>query len=294
MSSEPETVVAAEVHLADVADAEQPAAARAARRHRVPWGYRIWLGLTAVLLGGVAGAAGWVLWSAPSKPAVPAREPAAGVTAQLPPAPPVAVALAAADEAGAAIAGDCRHALTKISQIAAALGPDFQGLESSLADAIALPEQRHAGQAVPLAAYQRWEVRLLPGTSMETYARGLDFFQIELGIVGGAKEIVYLSKFSQPKPEQREGPPRKDRRLYMTWQGSAAADHVIAGRAGIPLQDKIIAQFYPPEVEQRLAALEAAYAEEHGNKNVVKTIFAMKTAGEGFEFVVLNQQAGEP
>lgn len=272
----------------------EEATRRRPRAKRRKASYLIWTVVMLLLVSGAGAGVGWLLWTAPPKPAAPAGDSAAPVTLQLPTAPALAVTLAPPDEAEAVIAADCRQAVEKVALIAAALGPGLAGLTASMDEAVALPDQRQAGEIAPLAPYQRWEVRLLPDMSVETYARGLDFFHIELAIIGGSKDIVYLSKFSQPKPEQRTSPPRKDRRLYMTWQGSAAADQIMADRAGVSLTDKVIAQFYPPELEDQLAALEKAYGDERGNKEIVKTTFAMKPVGEGFEFVVVGQQAGEP
>lgn len=246
-----------------------------------------------VLVSGIGAVVVGLLWTSPPKASVTRTNAAAPVTLTLPPAPPLSVSLAPPDAAEASIAADCRQAVEKASLIAAALGPDLSNVATSVEGAVAMPDERQAGQTAPPASYERWEMRLLPDTTLETYARGLDFFHIELGIIGGSNEIVYVSKFSQPKPEQRSGPPRKDRRLYMTWQGSAMADQIMADRAGISLTDKVIAQFYPPELEEQLSELEKAYAVEHGHKTVVKTIFAMKPQGEGFVFVVVDQQADQ-
>ncbi len=77
-----------------------------------------------------------------------------------------------------------------------------------------------------------WEVRFPPGNTVETYAKQLDFFGIELGVFGSANDVTYISKLSQPKPATRTGPRRRrtaqvhdlePRRSGPGRQGAAAA-----------------------------------------------------------------------
>jgi hypothetical protein len=292
MKKKQDAISAADPHLAVFEEAaEEFVSPKLSRRRGHGFGYWLWLTATSIVVGAVLVSGGWVLLNRKPAPASGAGDSLASTADTLPPPPPLAIAIAGPAKGEAAVAADCQRALSKMSLIAEALGPDLRSVGTNSASAVALPDQRQAGHVAPLPAYQRWEVRLAPGTNQETYARGLDYFGIELGVIGGAKEVVYLSKFSQPKPEQRTGPSRKDHRLYMIWQGDGTADQTLAIRAGLTLQDKIIAQFYPPEVEKQLADLERAYAEEHQHKTIEKTIFAMKAQGDGFVFYVMDQQA---
>lgn len=285
-AADPDSAVAEEV-------VEEFVSPKILRRRGHSRSYWLWLSATSIVIGSILLAGGWVLMKQKPAPVPTVGDSLASTAAPLPPPPPLSISIAGPAKGEAAVAADCQRALSKMSIIAEALGPDLQSVGTSSADAVALPDQRQAGQVVQLPAYQRWEVRLAPGTNLETYGRGLDYFGIELGVIGGAKEILYLSKFSQPKPEQRTGSSRKDRRLYMIWQGGGTADQTLAIRAGLTLQDKIIAQFYLPEVEKQLTELERAYAEEHQHKTIEKTIFAMKAQGDGFVFYVMDQQAGK-
>jgi len=270
-------------------------AARRSRERSRRTGYWVWLAATSIIIGSVLLAGGWVIVHRKPAPVITNGDDSTSTTGpeSLPSAPPLIISIAGPAAGEAAVAADCQRALSKMAIIVAALGPDLQAAGASSADAVALPDERQAGKVAPPPVYQRWEVRVAPGTSQETYGRGLDFFGIELGVIGGGKEIVYLSKFSQPKPTQRTGPGRSDRRIYMVWQGGDAVDQAFALRAGIDLQNKVIAQFYPPEVEKQLAALELAYAEAQQHEVIEKTTFAMKADGEKFVFYVMDQQAGK-
>ena len=117
----------------------------------------------------------------------------------------------------------------------------------------------------------------------------MDFFQIEIGVLSGAGQVVYLTNLTKAKPEIRTGPSKDDLRLYMSWrQGKMReADEELLRRAGVP-RAKHVLQFYSEVLEKSLLNLEVAFrGREPGT--IRKTRFAIKKAGAGFEFYVTDQ-----
>jgi hypothetical protein len=138
---------------------------------------------------------------------------------------------------------------------------------------------------------RRWEIFFDKGNTIETYARQLDFFGIELGILLPGNQVQYVSGFSQPRPQVRVGPADAEKRFYLTWQRGdlQQADRELLARAGIDPGNRLILKFLPPEVEARLVALERAYASGRADQ-VSSTRFGIRREGNGFAFYVISQQ----
>lgn len=139
---------------------------------------------------------------------------------------------------------------------------------------------------------QRWEIHFQEGGSLDLYARQLDFFGIELGVVGSGNQIHYAYNLSKPKPDTRTAPGAEEKRLYMSWrQGSLQqADRELLNRAGINHSGRIVVQFYPPETENQLAVIERDYRGLEPTQ-IRKTRFGVKSSGGGFAFYVIDQTA---
>jgi hypothetical protein len=137
--------------------------------------------------------------------------------------------------------------------------------------------------------YKRWEIYYSDGGTLEEYAKQLDFFQIELGIVGG-EQVIYLTNLSQAKPTSRTGPGTDETRLYMSWrQGNLKqADRELLAKAGINAPGRIIVQFYPAEIERQLAQLEVAFADRKPEQ-IRRTRFGVRSQGDGYEYYVIDQ-----
>ncbi len=138
---------------------------------------------------------------------------------------------------------------------------------------------------------RRWEIFFDKGNTLENYARQLDYFGIELGILLPGNQVQYVSGFSQPRPRVRVGPADAEKRFYLTWQRGdlQQADRELLARAGIDAGNRLILKFLPPEVEARLAALERAYAAGRADQ-VSSTRFGIRREGNGFAFYVISQQ----
>lgn len=139
--------------------------------------------------------------------------------------------------------------------------------------------------------WERWEVRW-SATGLAEYARQLDFFKIELGAVGGSPNVDYAYNLTKPRPDRRSGPPEQEKRLYMTWKtGSLEAfDKALLARAGISYEGRLVMQFYPEEVEDRLAWMEMENGGGRSVKEFLKTVFGVRKTRSGYEFYIIEQR----
>jgi hypothetical protein len=138
---------------------------------------------------------------------------------------------------------------------------------------------------------ERWQIQY-PSGNLKAYARILDFFKIELGVIGGGrKEVEYAVNLSS-RPAKRTGPPDKEERLYMTWRGGEMkqADAQLLGQAGINASGSIQMQFLSAETENLLAGIERTAMGQRTLKEVQKTVFGVRPKGAGYEFYVIDQR----
>jgi hypothetical protein len=158
-------------------------------------------------------------------------------------------------------------------------------------DAYALGEGGPGTGGVPRA--MRWRIQF-DQTTLDSYARQLDFFKIELAAVRSGR-IEYASNVSQPTPTRRGMRINEDeKRLYFSWESGTLKkfDTQLLTKAGVPItSDAVIVQFFPPQVEGQLAALEQQRAGKRDLKTIRRTYFAVRPrANGGYEFVVVGQQ----
>ncbi|MFV1965227.1 MAG: hypothetical protein ACC628_07360 [Pirellulaceae bacterium] len=140
--------------------------------------------------------------------------------------------------------------------------------------------------------WERWEVRWI-SNSISAYARQLAFFKIEIGAAGGSPNVDYALNLSQPRPSRRTGPPDAEKRLYMTWrEGNLQAfDRSLLSRAGVNTNGRLIMQFFPEEVEDRLAWIEMENGGGRSVKEFLRTVFGVRpTRGGEYEFYVFEQR----
>jgi hypothetical protein len=249
------------------------------------------------LLVSAASAGGWFLWSGASAGRTRGGQPLAGEAEPIAPPPAVDFVIASPPPVSAgpsdnsAAAGGLADRAQRISALATAAGGGKQTDESL----IVLPGRQTTPQSEAEVRHQRWEIRLPPDVTLESYARQLDFFDIELGVIGGTDKVTYLSQLTDHDPKQRSAPAGGEGRLYLTWQrgGLAEADRKLAARAKVDTKGKVIAMFCPPRVEKELAELERAEAKKKNIASIRKTAFAIRTEGQGFKIYVVEQQAEE-
>lgn len=136
----------------------------------------------------------------------------------------------------------------------------------------------------------RREIRFEPVSLLE-YAQWLDYFGIELGVLGQDNKVYYAYNLSREKPDVRVGDPREEQRLYMNPTDSqfAALDRKLAAKAGITDKGQIILQFYPPKTYAILVTLEQKQAGARKPDTIRGTVFRVTHTGKAFEFSVIDQ-----
>jgi len=140
-----------------------------------------------------------------------------------------------------------------------------------------------------------WEI-LFSRATLDLYARQLDCFGIELGVLMPDNKIVYAFHFTKPKPDTRTllNPAENEKRFYLTWQRGGdlqQADLELLSRAGIDSGGHLVLKFLPPAVEVALATLEKQWAEQHAEKGTIvkKTRFGVAPSGDKFVFTIVDQ-----
>lgn len=141
--------------------------------------------------------------------------------------------------------------------------------------------------------HERWEIQFPPGLTIEAYTRQLDFFKIELGVIGGSQTVTYLSGLSNPKPRVRTAPGNTDARLYLIWNRGPLreADEILVARAGLNAEGKVLAHFCPPDLEAEMLRVEAEHARTNNLTNLRRTVFGIQpVAADTFRLVVTDQK----
>jgi hypothetical protein len=137
-----------------------------------------------------------------------------------------------------------------------------------------------------------WEI-MFNQTTLDGYARQLDFFGIELGVINRrANKITCIKNLAQPKPDGYViSDPTKEQRYYFRWRNGdmERADRELVARAGVLCDDScIIMKFLPKRIEQDLVNLEGRH-QGLTPKNIKTTRFGVVPNGSGFKFIVLEQ-----
>ncbi|MEZ6059860.1 MAG: hypothetical protein R3C19_05820 [Planctomycetaceae bacterium] len=140
---------------------------------------------------------------------------------------------------------------------------------------------------------QRWFVQFADKSDLKSYARQLDFFNIELGVAFRDGRIVYVRNFSTTPVVRNARISASEQRLFMNWQAGGErvkADIDLLTLAGITdVSSGIILHFYPRETEEILARLEHDYANLRPDQ-IRRTYFDVARDGDGFKFEVTNQK----
>jgi hypothetical protein len=142
-----------------------------------------------------------------------------------------------------------------------------------------------------VAREQRWSIIYSPGQTPDQYARQLDALGVELAVVASADQLLYISHFSNPTPTKRHAAGRSDHRLYFLWQGRGRkpSDIELFKRAGVPIGDENVFQFYSPDAERRLAELEVRYKGRSPGEIRI-TRFQVVPKGNSYDFTVVAQE----
>jgi hypothetical protein len=133
----------------------------------------------------------------------------------------------------------------------------------------------------------RWVIEW--GNDTETgYRRKLDHFGIYLGAVRGGQLVGAVRGFESDRRQETVNPPR----LWFIHQDRTRVetDRRLLTSARVPvLATDVVAQFFPAEVQERLASLEAEFSHKNVSE-INRTVFGIRAAGAGYEFYVIEQQ----
>ena len=175
--------------------------------------------------------------------------------------------------------------------------PDHASEKASDKDARAgTSGEQDLGLEERAAQPRHWQVDFQDGGDLERYARELDFFGIEIGVVGGitpnggGRNVEYAYHLASAKPDRREGRQSSERRYWLRWTppGVEEADRKLAEKSGLNPNTGRLLKFVPHETELKLLKAEEALAGPRVNR-IVRTRFGVKKAGDGYEFYVIEQ-----
>ncbi len=162
--------------------------------------------------------------------------------------------------------------------------------DTELTEAAAAGRRRIVKAKEETTAQRNWEIRFPKGQTVETYAKQLDFFGIELAVVLPEGMLLYVSRLSADKPTTRTGKAAEEKRFYLTWRGGelSLADLELLHRAGVEARNRVLLKLLPPELEKKLTELERQAAGPRAER-VRKTRFDIRASDDGYEFVVVEQ-----
>lgn len=142
----------------------------------------------------------------------------------------------------------------------------------------------------------RWQLNFT-AKGQFSYAKQLDHFKIELGVVGGSVVGLDIVNHLTDSPQSsRLEDASTEKRLYFMFKRPSPLmqyERAIHHQAGLDLQGRKIFKLIPPELENQLAKIELDYATAKGHPSitkVVKTVFESTPAGSGYEFHVVTQR----
>ena len=143
--------------------------------------------------------------------------------------------------------------------------------------------------------FERWQLNFA-AKGIKPYSQQLDFYEIELGAIGGVQGVDYATSLSSRPKSRHNDDSKAEKRLYFMWASASplkAFDIQLLGQAGIGTGGRQILKFIPPDLENRLARTELDYAASKGYNSVTqiaKTVFLSKSSGSGYAFEVTEQR----
>ena len=137
---------------------------------------------------------------------------------------------------------------------------------------------------------RHWEVQFIEGNTLKAYARQLDYFDIELGVLLPGNKVEYARNLSKSRPDRWSGPANEEERYYLTWRqgGLEEADRELLTLAGIQSEGRLILKFIPPELEMKLMTLERERAGDSADE-IRATTFQIRAEQGVYTFHVVDQ-----
>jgi hypothetical protein len=161
-------------------------------------------------------------------------------------------------------------------------------------------DSRHKGPSGPdgnvIPAWERWQIRF-SAADVNAYAAMLDYFQVELGVIGGGHpKVDYARNLSNSRPATRQGDPAAERRLRFVFQMGELrdADRALAERAGLSTEGRVVCQFYPAAVQSELVRLERQALGERSLSSVRRIVFGVRQTSDGYKFFVERTEPEQP
>lgn len=191
-------------------------------------------------------------------------------------------------------AADIPAMVARAATLSTAMAASPQVEDAAVRREIRLGRPAGKGEASAAAAealkVHNWELQIAKGNTLETYAKMLDFFGIELGALMPEGKIIYAYNLSKLKPDTRVGPAASEKRYYFTWARGdlRKADQDLYSQAGVDTSERVIVCFMPREIEALIADLEKSYAGEKAG-SVAKTRVGLRRKADGYEFFVVEQ-----
>lgn len=144
------------------------------------------------------------------------------------------------------------------------------------------------GGGVP--EWKRWVINY-EAEDINTYAKQLAFFAIEIGVVHQTKNDIWrVQNLSGPIKVTKSSREAEDRTLRFTPENVRLRrwDQELCKRAGVPLGSTVQAQFYPESTRVTIRIVEQAALEGTGKTvfDVKRTELKVVPGGSGYEFVV--------
>lgn len=165
------------------------------------------------------------------------------------------------------------------------IGTTTKGSRSSLSE---------TGCGGPMSPEQRWILRFDDST-LETYARQLDHFGIELGAFVAAQpaqraRLTYIRNVSSPRPDARLSDGSPEERLFLSWRNpkNSARDRMLLAKAGVDEPDAVFLLFLSAETERLIQQVEEDYRGMKASE-IRRTYFRVVPTGDGFRFAVTSQ-----
>lgn len=145
--------------------------------------------------------------------------------------------------------------------------------------------------------FERWQLNFT-ARDLRTYATQLDYYNIELGAIGGSIQGVDVAmNLAGGSPQKyRVMDTESEKRLYFMWNSPSPLmqfDQQLLQQASIPLSNRQMLKFIPKDLENQLAQIELEYSTSKGYPSVTqiaKTVFESKPDGGGYKFEVISQR----
>ena len=167
-------------------------------------------------------------------------------------------------------------------------------------------DARRAGQPGEgediIPRYERWELKFT-ARDMNGYAKQLEHFNIELGAIGGGKELVdYVSKVGST-PTKRSGKGDLEERIYFMFRTEGQLlqyDRALLKKGGVSTDGRTILKFLSKDLENQLAGIELDFARKAKGPmtdalDLAHTTFEVQSvSGKGYQFIVVDQRYRKP